>query len=786
MTKLRKTSTTGLPVQLGSHDDMKIVQSSESPSMLGTLQHIVQQVNGAANLEEALAIVVHRVKEAMGVDVCSVFVSDAATGYYVLRASDGLNPASVGKVRLAPNEGLVGLVAARQELVNLENAAEHPSFRYFPETGEERYRSFLGVPLVHFREVLGVLVVQKREQRLFAADEVAFLVTIGAQLAGSLSYVATGSAIPPAPAEQGPAVSFIQGLAGAPGVAIGTIVLPAPFADLESIADRMPQDLALEEAAFRQAVTRAQEELRESAERLADQLPSEAHAIFDVYILMLDDSSLVEETIARIRAGNWAPGALRDTITEHARAFEQVEDPYLRARAEDIRAIGRRLLLQLQSEAHEPREYPEGTVLLADEVGLGAITEVPTGRLAGIVCLRGSGLSHIAILARALGIPAVMGLGHRSTGHREGHPIIVDGYQGRVFIDPKPTVIREYRRLAREEAALSERLQHLRDLPPQTPDGVRIPIHVNIGLLSEISVVQTSGMDGVGLYRTEFPFMLRSAFPLEEEQYGVYRKMLESFAPKPVIMRTLDVGGDKPLPYYPMIEENPFLGWRGIRFTLHHPEIFLTQLRAMLRANVGLNNLHLIFPMISQVEEVQEAKELLARAFKELRAEGQDTVLPPVGAMIEVPSAVYKIDTLARYVDFFSIGTNDLTQYVLAVDRNNPQVASLYDPLDPAVLRALCVAVRRARRFGKPVGVCGEMAGDPAAAILLLGMGVDELSVNASNVPRIKWVIRSTPQSHAKQVLRHALQLENAKAIRQMLNRELEQAGLGELIRVGR
>ncbi len=245
-------------------------------------------------------------------------------------------------------------------------------------------------------------------------------------------------------------------------------------------------------------------------------------------------------------------------------------------------------------------------------------------------------------------------------------------------------------------------------------------------------------------------------------------------------------GGDKPLPYYPMVEENPFLGWRGIRFTLHHPEIFLTQLRAMLRANAGLNNLHLIFPMISQVEEVQEAKELLARAFDELRAEGQDAVMPPVGAMVEVPSAVYKIETLARYVDFFSIGTNDLTQYLLAVDRNNPQVASLFDALDPAVLRALCMAVKRARRFDKPVGVCGEMAGDPAAAILLLGMGVDALSMNASNVPRIKWVIRSISQSHAKHVLKKALRLESTRAIRDLLNSELVQAGLGELIRVGR
>ncbi len=752
--------------------------------MLGSLQDVVQQVNGAATLEEALEIVVHRVKEAMGVDVCSVYVKDPDSGHYVLRATDGLNPDSVGKVRLAPSQGLVGLVAAHQEVVNLDNAAEHPNFRYFPETGEERYRSFLGVPLVHFREVVGVLAVQQRQQHLFDAEEAAFLVTIGAQLAGGLSYAVTGSAIPPVQAAAGPAVGFIRGIPGAPGAASGTILLPSPFADLESVADRKAEDPAREEAAFRQAVREVREELQEGTERLAERLPSEARAIFDVYILMLGEDSLVQDTVMRIRAGSWAPSALRDTVMEHARAIEQLEDPYLRARAEDIRAIGRRILLRLRSELQERPVYPQRTVLFGEEVGLARIAEVPAERLAGIVCMRGSGLSHVAILAGALGVPAVMGLGHRPIGHLQGRPIIVDGYQGRVFIDPQPAVVAEYQRLAREQAALSEKLLPLRELPAHTPDGVRVQINVNVGLLSEINVMQTSGVDGVGLYRSEFPFMMRSSFPLEEEQYRVYRTVLESFAPKPVVMRTLDVGGDKPLPYYPMEEENPFLGWRGIRFTLHHPEIFLTQLRAMLRANAGLNNLHLIFPMLSQVAEVREAKGLLARAIRELNG---NVGTPPLGAMIEVPSAVYNIEALSRYLDFFSIGTNDLTQYLLAVDRNNPQVASLYDPLDPGVVRALCMVVRRAKRFGKPVSVCGELAGDPAAAILLLGMGVDALSVNASNVPRIKWVIRTIPEGRAKQLLRAALRLECGEAIRELLTRALDEAGLGELlVRMGR
>ena len=754
--------------------------------MLGTLQHIVQQVNEAANLDEALAIIVHRVKEAMAVDVCSVYIKNATTGHYVLMASEGLNPESVGRVRLALNEGLVGLVAARQELVNLESAADHPAYRYIPETGEERYHSFLGVPLVHFRKLLGVLYIQRCARQLFAKDEVSFLVTIAAQLAGALSSAAPDGVITVLQNERPHSVSFNQGLPAAPGIAIGTIVLPSPFANLESVPDRRPQDIAMEEAAFREAVSAVQEELRTSAELMATRLPSEARAIFDVYALMLGSDSLVENTVARMRAGNWAPGALRDTIAEYAQAFDQMEDPYLGGRAEDIRAIGRRLLMYLQSDAREPREYPERSILLGDEVSLARIAEVPADRLAGIVCLRGSVLSHIAIVAKALGVPAVMGLGHLPVGDLEGRPIVVDGYQGRVFIDPSPIVIEEFERLVRAEKERTVELRKFRELPAETLDGVRVTLNVNIGLLSETNEVEESGADGVGLYRTEFTFMVRHSFPVEDEQYHVYRKILESFAPKPVTMRTLDVGGDKPLPYYPMEEDNPALGWRGVRFTLDHPEIFLLQLRAMLRANAGLNNLRVLFPMVSQVNEVKEAWELLDRAHREHLEEGRDSAMPPVGVMIEVPSAVYQVRELARHIDFVSIGTNDLTQYLLAVDRNNPNVARLYDSLHPAVLRALRAVARVARRYGKPVSVCGEMAGDPASMILLLGMDIDTFSMSAGSLPRIKWAIRSITRRHARAVLREALRMDNAQDIRQMLNSELEQAGLGGLIRPGK
>ena len=329
-------------------------------------------------------------------------------------------------------------------------------------------------------------------------------------------------------------------------------------------------------------------------------------------------------------------------------------------------------------------------------------------------------------------------------------------------------------------------MEGLKDLPAETPDGVRVPLYANSGLISDVAPSLTGGAEGIGLYRTEFPFMIRDRFPGEEEQLRIYRQVLEAYAPRPVVLRTLDVGGDKPLSYFPIVEDNPFLGWRGIRITLDHPEIFLVQLRAMLRASVGLDNLRLLLPMISQLSEVDEARRLVERAYQELVGGGESIVMPPLGVMVEVPSAVYQSDEIARRVDFLSIGTNDLTQYLLAVDRNNSRVAALYDALHPAVLRAIHQVVIAGHRQGKPVGVCGEMAGDPAAAIVLLGMGVDSLSMSVASLSRVKWAIRNIRRDEAETVLAEVLDMEDTEAVRDRLEQVLDDAGLGGLVRAGK
>lgn len=756
--------------------------------MLGTLKRIVQEVNAAGDLHQALSIIVSRVKQAMKVDVCSVYLLDPISRDFVLMATDGFNPAAVGVVRLAAGEGLVSVVGESEEPLNLDDATKHPRYRFIAETGEVSFHGFLGVPIIHHRSVMGVLVVRQRETRRFDEDESAFLLTVAAQLSGAIALAVVNGDIRGLEQEGGSRIESrpIRGVAGAPGVSIGVARVVYPPTDLEAVPDRAIEDVEAEILAFRAALEAAREDIQVLERHMGESLEEEDRALFRAYSLMLESPGLERRTIERIREGNWAAGALRDTIVEHTRIFEEMEDPYLRERAQDVRDVGLRILSRLQqSPTGAAANYPQDTILVGDEISVSMIAEVPLECLAGLVSVRGSAFSHVSILARSLGIPAVLGVQELPVTRVDGREVVVDGYRGTIYVTPPPAVRAEYLRLVAEEREVVAGLEELRDLPAVTVDGIRIPLYANAGLISDVMPSLHRGAEGIGLYRTEFPFMIRSRFPGEDEQRQVYRQVLEAFAPRPVTIRTLDIGGDKMLPYFPIQEENPFLGWRGIRVTLDHPELFLIQLRAILRADAGLGNVRLLFPMITTVAEVDESISLVRRVHQELLAGGEDVHMPPIGVMIEVPSAVYQIEALARRVDFLSIGSNDLTQYLLAVDRNNARVAELYDPLHPSVLRALTQAVMGAQRAGKPIGVCGEMAGDPAAVVLLMGMGISNLSASVASLPRSKRVIRNFSVSQARNILDQVLLMDDARSIRAYLDDVLEQAGLGGLVRAG-
>jgi phosphotransferase system enzyme I (PtsP) len=733
-----------------------------------------------------LGIIVLRVKEAMSSQVCSVYLLDPELNRFVLMATEGLNKRSIGKVSMAPNEGLVGLVGTREEPLNLENAADHPRYRYFAETGEERYASFLGAPIIHHRRVVGVLVIQQKERRQFDEGEEAFLVTMSAQLAGVIAHAeATGSIRGLGRQGKGIQEARFVGVPGSPGAAVGTALVMLPPADLEVVPDKTVTDITAELKLFQTALEGVRSDMRTLSAKLATQLRPEERALFDVYLMMLDDASLGSEVTNVIKTGQWAQGALRSVVNEHVKRFELMDDAYLRERASDVKDLGRRLLAYLQEARQQTLVYPDNTILVSEELSPAMLGEVPEGKLVGLISVLGSGNSHVAILARAMGIPTVMGVVDLPYSKVDGIELIVDGYHGEVFTNPSEILKKQYSVVVEEERQLSQGLDALRELPCVTLDGHRMPLWVNTGLLADVARAQQRGAEGVGLYRTEVPFMIQQRFPSEKEQLAIYREQLAAFHPLPVTMRTLDIGGDKSLSYFPIKEENPFLGWRGIRVTLDHPEIFLVQTRAMLKASEGLNNLRILLPMISGTHETEEALHLIHRAWGEVRDEGTDVPMPPVGVMIEVPAAVYQTRELARQVDFLSVGSNDLTQYLLAVDRNNPRVADLYDYLHPAVLQALQSVVRDAHAEGKPVSICGEMAGDPAAAVLLMAMGFDSLSMNATNLPKVKWMLRQINLSMAKDLLAQLMKNDNPQVISSSLQLALKNLGLSRMINPG-
>jgi len=755
--------------------------------MLERLREIVQEVNTAKDLQSALDIIVSRVRDAMNTQVCSVYLLDPDINSHVLMASEGLKKASIGHVGLQLGEGLVGLVASNAEPVNLEDARAHPNYHYISETGEEEFSSFLGVPIIHHRKVLGVLVVQHREKRSFDEGEEAFLITLSAQLSGVIAAAeATGAIQGISPSGQRKTDTSFNGVPGSNGVAIGHAVVVFPPADLDLIPQRACADIEKEVEFFNMALESVREDMSALGVTLEARLRPEERELFAVYLRMLDDDALGKEVIDRIRLGQWAQGALAEVAKDHVRAFETMKDPYLRERAADIKDLCSRILFHLQNRDVTKTNYPDDTILVGEELTAAMLAEVPKEKLLGLVSVKGSGNSHVAILARTMGIPTTMGVVDLPYRQLDGRELIVDGYNGQVYSSPSDQLRNRYREVIKEEEQLVRGLEGIINLPCETLDAHRMNLWVNTGLMSDVVRSLDHGAEGIGLFRTEVPFLLSERFPSEQEQTAIYREQLSAFAPKPVTMRTLDIGGDKALPYFPIEEENPFLGWRGIRVTLDHPEIFIAQVRAMIRASEGLDNLQIMLPMISNIQEVTGSIQIIKRAYRELREEGLDVQMPPIGVMIEVPAAVYQTRALSRLVDFISVGSNDLTQYLLAVDRNNPRVASLYSSFHPAVLQALRFIVEQAHLENKSVSICGEMAGDPGGAVLLMAMGFDVLSMNATTLLKVKAVIRSMTFSAAQQLLEQVMAMDDAQMVRSCVDMALYNAGVDRLLRSSR
>ena len=569
---------------------------------------------------------------------------------------------------------------------------------------------------------------------------------------------------------------FLRGVPASPGVCIGKAFL----LDSEEITiprrHITPEEIPQEIARFEEALIRTRQEVLEIQRRIAQELDVQHAEIFNAHLLVLEDRALIEEVVARLKADQLTVECIFfDVLKRYVRAFSRVEDEYLRERTSDVEDVGKRVLRQLLG--HQRRslaDLREPVIVIAYDLSPSDTATMHREHVIGFATDIGGRTSHTAIMAKSLEIPAVVGLEDVTQRVKSDGWLIVDGTTGVVIVNPDEATRKTYEDLRARLQALDQTLLQLKDLPAETQDGRRVTLAANIEMPNEVSSVIAHGGEGIGLYRTEFFYLNRADLPTEDEQFEAYRTVAQAVAPHPVVIRTLDLGGDKFASSLKMPHEmNPFLGWRAVRFCLARPDIFKVQLRAILRAST-YGAVKMMYPLISGVEEVRQANQLLEEAKEELRTHGIPyNAEMEVGAMIEVPSAALTCDILAKEVQFFSIGTNDLIQYALAVDRVNEKIAYLYEPAHPAVLRLVKMIVDAGHAANLWVGMCGEMAGEPAMTLLLLGLGLDEFSTSPVNIPKVKQVVRSVSMPQVRQLAQQALALNTAKEVEEFATAQM-------------
>lgn len=712
------------------------------------LRQIREAMAGAAPAQERLDTVVRIIAQSMVAEVCSIYLR-RASGELELFATQGLKPEAVHKTRLRPGEGLVGEVARSAQPISLSDAPSHPSFAYRPETGEDPYHAFLGAPLLRGGRAIGVLVVQNRSERRYDEDEVEDIQTIAMVLAET---VASGELlgqeelrdIEVAPHRP----ERLKGQRFAEGLAFGHVVLHEAPVPPENLLAEDPQ---AEEVRLHEALVALKANIDKMLEGGQGSLAGPSFEVLETYRMFADDRGWNRSLVEAVRTGLTAEAAVDRVRNEHRARFAKARDPYIKERLHDLEDLANRLLRVLAGDRPGERELPDDAILVARNLGPADLLEYPRHKLRGLLLEEGSAASHAAIVARALQIPCVgrlMGLRDRLS---EGDLVIADGETGEAYLRPRPDMLAAVESRMQVRSQREAEFAALRNTPAVTHDGQRIILLTNAGLAVDLENLDAVGAEGIGLFRTEFQFMVSDELPRLDSQTALYRRVLDTAGSRPVTFRTLDIGGDKVLPYLETErEENPALGRRAVRLGLDRPGLLRLQLRALLTAAAG-RELRVMFPMIATVDEFRHARELVDVECAWARRRGR--ALPDllrVGAMIECPSLLWHLDALLPLTDFVSVGTNDLFQYMFAADRTNPLVADRYDPLSPPALRALAEIQRRCAETGTPVSVCGELAGRPLEAFALLTLGFTRLSAPAGGVGPVKRMILSADLGAAR------------------------------------
>ncbi len=685
--------------------------------------------------------VVELIANTMVADVCSIYLKTEDESL-MLMATQGLRPEAVGRTRMKENEGLVGLVSATARPLRLTDAFSHPRFSYRPETGEDPFHSFLGVPILRGGRVLGVLVVQNRTERVYDDEEAEALQTVAMVLA---ELVAAAADTISAGLRQTRPVE-LRGRTLNEGLASGKVHLYDPVVPPARL---FAADAEEEERRLNEALESLRNSIDSMLTRAGPVLFGESRDVLETYRLFAHDPSWEARLVEAVRTGLSAEAAVDRVRREHRARLESARDSVLRERLHDLEDLENRLLRQLDGNDGGGRVAPPGAILVASRIGPAELLEYRDAGLAGIALEEAGAGSHAAIVARAIGIPAVGGLTGLVTRAEDGDAMIVDGDGGIVHIRPEAEITANFQ----ARVSLSEQTQielgRLRDEPAKTTDGVEVDLYINAGLSFDLDHLDTVGAKGVGLFRTEFQFMASETMPGLEEQSNFYKSVIERAGERPVTFRTIDLGGDKIAPFMGRREreENPALGWRALRMALDHPFFFRRQLRALIRASRG-KTLRLMFPMVTTVEEFEAARRLLDSEMEWAIKFGRD--LPnrlQVGAMVETPSLAFSIDQLKGKADFLSIGTNDLMQFFFAADRDNARLAGRYDILSRPALRLLLRMRQRADEAELPITVCGEAGGRPLEALTLAALGYRKLSMQSARIAPIKLLIRSVDMS---------------------------------------
>jgi len=716
-----------------------------------------------AEPQQRLDRIVREIAQNMVAEVCSLYVL-RADSVLELYATEGLNPTAVHLAQLRLGQGLVGTIAASARPLNLSDAQKHPAFAYLPETGEEIYHSFLGVPVLRAGRTLGVLVVQNRTMRHYREDELEALETVAMVVA---EMIATGDLArltrPGIELDLRRSASF-KGLPLNEGVGLGHVVLHEPRIVVTNLFN---EDSDRELERLEEALSSLRISIDDMLSRRDVAFEGEHRAVLEAYRMFANDRGWVRRLEEAIRNGLTAEAAVEKVQSDMRARMMHMTDPYLRERMSDFDDLANRLLRQLMGRGPDALAeiVPRDAILVARSMGAAELLDYPRERLRGLVLEDGAPTSHIVIVARAIGLPTVGQVKGAVAMSENGDAIIVDGEDGQVHLRPQADIETSYAEKVRFRARRQQHYRELRDKPSVTKDGVPIQLLINAGLAVDLPQLMQSGADGIGLFRTELQFMVASTFPRVEAQEQLYREVLDAAGDRPVTFRTIDIGGDKVLPYFKGLqqEENPALGWRAIRLTLDRPGLLRTQIRALLKA-AGGRELKLMLPMVTEIEEVRQARAIIDREVRHLSRFAY--LLPTalkLGAMIEVPALLWQLEELMQAVDFVSVGSNDLFQFITATDRGNTLLSDRFDPLGVPFLRVLRQIVQAGQATHTPVTLCGELAGRPISAMALLGIGYRSISMNAASIGPVKAMLSELPLQKLSELLDAALANHNGK-----------------------